>query len=56
MHFAAGPWFEVREATEDWQELGRVWLSDGDHSGPGALLYRVRFEDTEDIDEQGEAT
>jgi len=45
VHFAAGPWFTVRDETsDDWEELGRVWLSDGAQSGPGRLLYRVRLD------------
>jgi len=48
VHFAAGPWFTVIESGEDdWQDLGRVWLSDAQASGPGLLQYRVKFADEE---------
>ena len=48
----AGPWFTVRESGSEWQELGRVWLSDGAHDGGASLQYRVRLEgdDWEDDD------
>ena len=34
--------------------MGRVWLSDGQSSGPGRLEYRVTLEPAPDVD--GEIT
>ncbi len=41
MHFAAGPWFEVMESGGEAIPLGRMWLSDGETSGGGTLMYRA---------------
>lgn len=46
MHFVAGPWFAVFESEEkEWRDYGRVWLSDGQESGPGLLQIRIKMED-----------
>jgi hypothetical protein len=46
VHFVAGPWFAVFETGVDgWRDYGRVWLSDGQESGPGTLQVRIKLED-----------
>ncbi len=38
-HFAAGPWFTVKQIDSEWQELDTIWLSDG-----GSEQVRARVE------------
>jgi len=42
VHFAAGPWFTVRETPQnDWQPLGHVWWSDAASDGPAVLEMKT---------------
>jgi len=47
VHFAAGPWFTVRNSGDDFEKLGQLWLSNGKQDGMAWLEYRVRFADDE---------
>jgi len=46
----AGPWFTVHKSGDDWQELGRVWISDGQEDCIGRIEIRVELEEVpEDV-------
>lgn len=45
----AGPWFTVQESGSDWQELGRVWISDGQQDCMGRIEIRLELEEIPDV-------
>jgi hypothetical protein len=55
----AGPWFTVFKSGDDWQELGRVWISNGQEDCIGRIEIRVELEEIPDVltsnRQQGEA-
>lgn len=40
----AGPWFTVHQSGEDWQRLGRVWISDGASDCKGWIEIKIALE------------
>jgi hypothetical protein len=44
-HFVAGPWFTVQESGRDWQELDRIWLSNGTEHTRVRVELKMRLED-----------
>jgi len=43
-HFAAGPWFTVRSVNDDWKELSKLWISNGDTDFRGRIEVRLRWD------------
>ena len=37
----AGPWFTVQKSGDDWQELGPLWLSNGEQDGKGHIEVKL---------------
>jgi hypothetical protein len=56
----AGPWFTVHKSGDDWQELGRVWISNGHEDCIGRIEIRVEIEEIPDVltsnNKQGETS
>ncbi|MCG8587549.1 MAG: hypothetical protein MI757_22815 [Pirellulales bacterium] len=56
----AGPWFTVHKSGDDWQELGRVWISNGEEDCIGRIEIRIEMEEIPDVltshERQSEAT
>ena len=46
----AGPWFTVHRSGDDWQEMGRLWISNGKEDGKGRFEVRVQFEEVDHTD------
>ena len=44
----AGPWFTVVRNGEDWQELGQMWVSDGQQDCPGQIEIKIELVEAED--------
>lgn len=44
-HFAAGPWFTVQESGQDWEELDRIYVSDGEHHRQVSVQMRLELEE-----------
>ena len=42
-----GPWFTVQQSGSRWQEIGSLWLSNGEIDGKARLQIRVSFEELE---------
>ena len=40
----AGPWFTVHKSGDDWQELGHVWISNGEDDCQGKIEIKVELE------------
>ena len=47
----AGPWFTVHRSGDDWQQLGQVWVSNGQDDCRGQIEVRITLDDPEE-DEQ----
>jgi hypothetical protein len=43
VHFAAGPWFTVFEESNQWNELGTIWLANGKQNRRAYVQYRVQL-------------
>ena len=39
----AGPWFAVHRSGGDWQELGQVWISDGQQDCKGRIEVQIEL-------------
>ena len=39
----AGPWFTVQESSEDWKEISKIWISNGETDCKGKIDVRVRL-------------
>jgi len=40
----AGPWFTVHRSGSDWQEMGKVWISNGKEDCRGRLEIKIELE------------
>jgi hypothetical protein len=45
----AGPWFTVQKSGDDWQELGHVWISNGQQDCMGRIEIRLELEEISDV-------
>ena len=46
----AGPWFTVQRSGDNWQEMGRLWISNGKEDCEGRFEVRVQFEEADYAD------
>ena len=44
----AGPWFTVVRNGEPWQELGQIWVSNGEQDCPGRIEIKLKLVEAED--------
>ena len=44
----AGPWFTIHKSGDDWQPLGKVWISNGEEDCKGRIEIRVELEEAKD--------
>jgi hypothetical protein len=44
----AGPWFTVQRSAGDWQQLDKIWISNGTSNDRARVELRVEFEETND--------
>ncbi len=44
----AGPWFTVLRSADGWQELGEMWVSDGQQDCPGRIDIKIELVEAED--------
>ncbi len=44
----AGPWFTIHKSGDDWQQLGKVWISNGEDDCRGRIEIRVELEGAKD--------
>ena len=40
----AGPWFTVHQEGQGWQELGHIWISNGDDDCQGQVEIKIEME------------
>ena len=39
----AGPWFTILESGEDWKEISKIWISNGQDDCKGRIEARIRL-------------
>ncbi|HJN10027.1 MAG TPA: hypothetical protein QF564_15175 [Pirellulaceae bacterium] len=39
----AGPWFTVQESGEQWKEISKIWISNGNNDCKGRIEMRIRL-------------
>jgi hypothetical protein len=39
----AGPWFTILENGEDWKEISKIWISNGQDDCKGRIEVRIRL-------------
>ncbi len=44
----AGPWFKVVRSGDDWQQLGQVWISNGETDCKGRIEIRIELDGTKE--------
>lgn len=47
----AGPWFTVVKRDADWQEMGTLWVSDGNRDGPGHIEIKLQLVENKDAND-----
>lgn len=47
----AGPWFTVVKRDADWQEMGTLWVSDGNQDGPGQIEIKLQLVENKDAND-----
>jgi hypothetical protein len=48
----AGPWFTVVKRDADWQQMGTLWVSDGNQDGPGQIEIKLQLVENEDANDK----
>ena len=44
----AGPWFTVQSSRDGWQEISRIWMSDGTQDESAVVQVQVTWSDAAD--------
>ena len=39
----AGPWFTVQESGDDWREISKIWISNGQADCKGRIEMKLRL-------------